>query len=171
MKKSVLTLTGLFFLLAATAQTTIRRMDAPRTINLDNQPLFIIDDSVVTDMSYMELNPENITSVTVLKDSTAVASYGPKARNGVIIIHTNHKPMFLNLEGILDQYNITGASRKLRVCIDNVLVKNSNRIALNPSEILRAEVITDICWKSPAEAGPEETYINLVTKKAATPTP
>ena len=166
MKATILTIAGLFFLATTFAQTQLRmRSDASRAMNPELQPLFIVDDSIVTDKALQTLNPNRIASIDVLKDSAATAIYGEKAKNGVVIIHTKQGVVYLNLNEVLDQYHISGENRKLKVCVDNILVKNRNKIMTDPSEIQRVEVTKDICWKSPTEAGPEETYINIVTKK------
>lgn len=52
----------------------------------DNSPLVIID-GVPGDMSY--LNPEDIKSMSVLKDAATATIYGARAAAGVILIETN----------------------------------------------------------------------------------
>ncbi len=70
----------------------------------DNQPLFVIDGMPInTDQSYrgssgqsgtytssrsIDLNPEDIATMTVLKGGAATALYGLQASNGVIVITT-----------------------------------------------------------------------------------
>jgi TonB-linked SusC/RagA family outer membrane protein len=57
----------------------------------NNDPLYIIDGTPVAD-SYMNfLNPNDITSIQVLKDASAASIYGSRASNGVILIETNKK--------------------------------------------------------------------------------
>jgi TonB-dependent SusC/RagA subfamily outer membrane receptor len=172
MKTTIVTIAGLFLLVAASAQNPVRtRTETARVINTEFQPLFIVDDSIVNDKILQTLNPNRIASIDILKDSAATAVYGEKAKNGVVIIHTKTGIVYLDLNQTLDQYHISGENRKLKVCVDNILVKNRNKIMTDPSDIQRIEVIKDICWKSPAEAGPEETYINIVTKKPVKATP
>lgn len=48
-------------------------------------PLFIIDGSIV---EKIDIKPEDISSVSVLKDKSATAIYGEKGKNGVVIITT-----------------------------------------------------------------------------------
>ncbi|WP_304198676.1 MG2 domain-containing protein, partial [Flavobacterium alvei] len=50
--------------------------------------LYIIDGEIVSEEIFKNLNPSDILSVDVLKDSKAPALYGSKAANGVIIITT-----------------------------------------------------------------------------------
>jgi len=51
-------------------------------------PLYIVDGKE-TD-SIESLLPENIESISVLKDQSAVSTYGEKGKNGVILITTKH---------------------------------------------------------------------------------
>ncbi|MFY9151633.1 MAG: TonB-dependent receptor [Prolixibacteraceae bacterium] len=57
------------------------------TIN-NNSPLYIID-GVPTEGGLSRMNPNDIESMTVLKDASSSAIYGARAANGVIIITTN----------------------------------------------------------------------------------
>lgn len=57
----------------------------------NNDPLYIIDGTPVAD-SYMNfLNPNDITSIQVLKDASAASIYGSRASNGVILIETTRR--------------------------------------------------------------------------------
>ena len=56
------------------------------TIN-NNDPLFIID-GVPTKWGMSQVNPNEIESMTVLKDASSAAIYGARGANGVIIITT-----------------------------------------------------------------------------------
>jgi TonB family protein len=50
------------------------------------KPLYILDGKEIT--SLMTINPNDIESISVLKDKTATAIYGPKGANGVVVIRT-----------------------------------------------------------------------------------
>src|SRR5690606_36221419 len=49
-------------------------------------PLYVVDGYPIQDISY--LSPNNIQSISVLKDASAAAIYGVRASNGVVIIET-----------------------------------------------------------------------------------
>lgn len=51
-----------------------------------NTPLFIVDGVPVDDISF--LNPNDVESISVLKDASSGAVYGGRAMNGVLVIHT-----------------------------------------------------------------------------------
>ncbi len=59
--------------------------------NSKNNPLFMLD-GVIIDKGRMDaVNPDNIESITVLKDKSATAMYGEKAKDGVILITSKKK--------------------------------------------------------------------------------
>ena len=62
------------------------RIRGLNSLNSSNTPLFILDGAPVTQTVFSTLNPNDIESVTVLKDASAVALYGSRAANGVIVI-------------------------------------------------------------------------------------
>lgn len=51
--------------------------------------LFILDWKKITEMN--GINPQNVEWISVLKNNSAVAKYGEKGRNGVIIITSKKK--------------------------------------------------------------------------------
>lgn len=57
----------------------------------NNDPLYVVDGVPVQDSYINFLNPDDITSVQVLKDASAASIYGSRASNGVIIIETTRK--------------------------------------------------------------------------------
>jgi TonB-dependent SusC/RagA subfamily outer membrane receptor len=141
-----------------TARTTTRAIPNP-------QPLFIVD-SVVTDMESLLLSPDNIKSIDVLKDSAVAASYGEKARNGVIIIRTKNNHEIFRLQELLNEYHVAEQDRTLPVCIDNVLVKDTSRIIADKKDVIKIEVTEGTYWLSPMEPSKQEAkYINIVTKR------
>lgn len=62
------------------------RIRGVNSINSSNTPLFILDGAPVTQSVFSTLNPNDIESITVLKDAASVAIYGTRAANGVIVI-------------------------------------------------------------------------------------
>jgi len=54
----------------------------------NNDPLYIIDGTPVTDSYLNWLSPDDIGEIQVLKDASAASIYGSRASNGVVIIET-----------------------------------------------------------------------------------
>lgn len=109
-----------------------------------NQPLFILDGFETTLTKILDLDMNQVESVTTLKDATAKAIYGSKAANGVIVIETV-KPesgrlrvtytgsMSLEVPD-LTSYNLTNAEEKLETEMMAGIFTSNNaqtQIALN----------------------------------------
>ncbi|MEZ7944567.1 MAG: SusC/RagA family TonB-linked outer membrane protein [Flavobacteriaceae bacterium] len=58
------------------------------SINGNTEPLFIMDGTPINEDNFRSMNPNEIASITVLKDAGATAIYGSRGANGVIIIKT-----------------------------------------------------------------------------------
>ena len=54
-----------------------------------NQPLFVLDGVIGVDATtIMDLDPEQVESITLLKDAAATVIYGSEAANGVVVVET-----------------------------------------------------------------------------------
>lgn len=70
----------------AGAQIRIRGIN---TFMADPEPLFVVNGSVINggySAIYSLVSPNDIRSVTVLKDASSTAIYGSRASNGVVVI-------------------------------------------------------------------------------------
>ncbi|MDR2118702.1 MAG: TonB-dependent receptor [Tannerellaceae bacterium] len=82
--------------------STSFRIRGSGSLSASNDPLYVIDGVATTTMEYSEIayensstsnilssiNPNDIESVTILKDAAAAALYGSRAANGVVLITT-----------------------------------------------------------------------------------
>lgn len=76
------------------------RVRGATSINASNDPLYVVDGVVINNVSLQhifqeratspltDINPNDIASIEVLKDASAIAIYGSRGANGVIIITT-----------------------------------------------------------------------------------
>jgi len=72
------------------------------SVNGSNDPLYVVDGVAYTGR-ISDLNPQDIESMTVLKDAASAALYGNRASNGVIIITTKKgKDSKLNVNASLN---------------------------------------------------------------------
>jgi len=62
------------------------RIRGANSINGDNSPLIVVDGLIDVDIN--SINPNDIASLSVLKDASSTAIYGNRGANGVIIITT-----------------------------------------------------------------------------------
>jgi len=64
------------------------RVRGSASISAGNDPLVVIDNVPCTMADFAALNPNDVVSITVLKDAAATAPYGSRASNGVLMITT-----------------------------------------------------------------------------------
>ena len=63
------------------------------SINSGTEPLFILDGVAISSADFNTINPNDIESVSVLKDASSTSIYGARAANGVIVITTKRGRM------------------------------------------------------------------------------
>lgn len=90
-----------------------------------NTPLIILDGFEISLTRMLDLNDEDVASVTLLKDGSATAIYGSRGANGVVVIETKRPEPgklrlsyrgSLNLEvPDLTGYNVLNAAEKLQL--------------------------------------------------------
>lgn len=77
------------------------------SINLSNEPLYVVDGFVVN--SIADIAPQDIESIDILKDGSSTAIYGASGANGVVLITTKSSK-----DGkTAISYNVFGGTRKL----------------------------------------------------------
>ena len=64
------------------------RIRGTRSISAGNDPLLVVDGVVDAVESFSDINPDDIKSITVLKDASSTAIYGARGSNGVVLITT-----------------------------------------------------------------------------------
>lgn len=80
------------------------------SINSTNSPLWVLD-GVIIGNSDPKLNPNDVESISVLKDASATALYGNRGANGVILVTTKRgkigvKPQVtVSLKSAINQFN------------------------------------------------------------------
>ncbi len=58
------------------------------SLTQSNTPLYVIDGFPMEDANTLAINPQDIKSISILKDASATAIYGSRGANGVIVIET-----------------------------------------------------------------------------------
>lgn len=102
----------------------ITDLDANYTGN-PNQPLFILDGFETTLQRVVDMDPNRVASITILKDASAAALYGSRSANGVIVIETLAPEegriqvsytgdYAINIPDLSD-YNLVNAKEKLQI--------------------------------------------------------
>ncbi|MBQ5645187.1 MAG: SusC/RagA family TonB-linked outer membrane protein [Bacteroidaceae bacterium] len=88
-----------------------------------NTPLFVLDGFIVPMSRILDLDPERVETITVLKDAAATSVYGSRAANGVVVVETKVAPdgaLSVSYNGTmtvqtpdLTDYNMMDAATKL----------------------------------------------------------
>lgn len=58
------------------------------TLYADRKPLVVVDGFPISNSDFSDINPNDVESVTVLKDAAAASIWGARAANGVIVVVT-----------------------------------------------------------------------------------
>lgn len=96
----------------------------------NNAPLYVVDGIPVSETYFRSINPDDVSSSSVLKDAAATSIYGNRGANGVIIINTKSGKFNSALKvgysaniGVSmlqkHRYNIANSSETLRLEKDN----------------------------------------------------
>lgn len=92
------------------------------SLTADNDPLIVMD-GIPYRGSLVDLDPNNIESMSILKDASAVAIYGSKGSNGVILIQTKRgvigKPQ-VNYKG---QFGLAETMQRIQVMGPNEFIR------------------------------------------------
>lgn len=88
-----------------------------------NTPLFVLDGFIVPMSRILDLDPERVENITILKDAAATSVYGSRASNGVVVVETKVAPdgaLSVSYNGTmtvqtpdLTDYNMMNAREKL----------------------------------------------------------
>ena len=116
--------------------------------------LYIVDGMPVN--SIEQINPNDIESISVLKDKSATALYGEKGKNGVILI-TLKKPVKLNVtkDPVKQVLVIIKQKQKTLLVSDEKqlqIVREKNRKYILPNKTIFFKILHSSCWtikKSP----------------------
>ncbi|OOQ59510.1 SusC/RagA family TonB-linked outer membrane protein [Mucilaginibacter pedocola] len=93
------------------------RIRGTNSINADSEPLYVIDGFPTNNGVGFTVNPEDIASISILKDAASTAIYGARGANGVILITTkngrNKKSNLmvsssLGYQRVVDRFDLAG---------------------------------------------------------------
>jgi TonB-linked SusC/RagA family outer membrane protein len=90
------------------------RIRGERSLTGTNDPLIVVD-GIPFSGSVNDINPNDITSLDILKDASATAIYGSRGSNGVIIISTKRGKAGKSVVTFDSYYGITSLMAQLKV--------------------------------------------------------
>src|SRR5690606_24539825 len=101
------------------------------SLTQSTSPLYVIDGFPVEDLDPATLNPEDIESMTILKDASSTAVYGSRAANGVIPIQPKRGMLGEPVVSLSSSYRIQQNPRKMEMMSPYEFVKYQSE--LNPT--------------------------------------
>ena len=125
-----------------------------------NTPLFVLDGFIVPMSRILDLDPERVENITVLKDAAATSVYGSRAANGVVVVETRVAPdgaLSVSYNGTmtvqtpdLTDYNMMDAATKLETEWRAGLYDPTNAAQMNLYNSYRRNVLggVDTYWLS-----------------------
>ena len=167
MKAFILYITIFTLTLNSVSGQTRIVFDGPNLTDKTRMPLIIVD-TFRTDLNHCVLDPGNIESINIFKDSSAASKFGDAGKYGIIMINPKPNTIFLRVSKILTEYVLCEEDKKLRICINKTLLSNPQLILIDKSEIERVEITTDRYWTNTREANSGERFINIVTRTKVT---
>ncbi|HTN36306.1 MAG TPA: TonB-dependent receptor [Arachidicoccus sp.] len=122
----------------------------------NSDPLYVIDGITVDNGGYESLNPDDIATITVLKDASA-AIYGARASNGVVIVTTkkgmNGAPKF-SYNGY---YGIQNPIKRVKLANAEQYATLRNQSLINDGK--------DPAFDNPAQYGSGTDWQDVIFKK------
>lgn len=130
-----------------------------------NEPLYVIDGLVADGTAFNRLNPNDIESISILKDAGSAAIYGSRAAGGVVLVTTkggkkNQKPT-VTLNGMVG-WNQTDYLYQAVDGYQNAILHNMQSTNIGKQPTYSQEQILDFY----NHLGEEEWAYNLLYKTA-----
>ena len=111
-------------------------------ITTKNPPLYILD-GVEIDSKKMDIKPEDIDHIDVLKGKSGTKMYGEKGKNGVVLIYSKKNsippPPLTNMA---KKAGFDGENPPL-IFLDGMIIEKSKMDAINPEDIQSISVLKD----------------------------
>lgn len=123
----------------ADAQIIIRGTGSFTDIN----PLYVVDGIQGTKNLFNTLNPQDIESITILKDASSTAIYGSAAANGVVIITTKKGKNGPPRISFTSQWGVARAWKQLHLLNAAQYVDALKELAVTKNAVLPAKFNTD----------------------------
>ncbi|HMH32856.1 MAG TPA: TonB-dependent receptor [Puia sp.] len=127
------------------------RVRGSSSISAGNDPLYIIDGIPTTDIS--AFNPNDIESISILKDAASASIYGTRAANGVVVITTKKGVPGKSTINFSTYFGTTSATKKLSVL-------NGKQYQDYANEQKQSVVITDSMVQANNINWPDQVFQN-----------
>lgn len=110
------------------------RIRGSSSISAGNDPLYVVDGIPMTDIA--AINPNDIETISILKDAASASIYGTRAANGVVLITTKKGKTGQSRIDINTYYGSSVTTRKLKVL-------NAQQYQDYTTEVYGSKIVTD----------------------------
>jgi len=125
------------------------RVRGASSISAGNDPLYIVDGIPLTDIS--SFNPNDIESISILKDAASASIYGTRAANGVVVITTKKGVAGKSRIDFSTYYGVTSPTKMLSVL-------NAKQYQAYANEQKGSPIITDAMVQANDVNWPKEVF-------------
>lgn len=125
------------------------RVRGASSISAGNDPLYIVDGIPLTDIS--SFNPNDIESISILKDAASASIYGTRAANGVVVITTKKGVAGKSRIDFSTYYGVTSPTKMLSVL-------NAQQYQAYANEQKQSTVVTDSMVQANDINWPKEVF-------------
>ncbi|MGZ3924662.1 MAG: TonB-dependent receptor plug domain-containing protein [Flavisolibacter sp.] len=112
------------------SQTLVSENKPSKAVGAVTMHPLVVVDGIETDMESMSLDPNNIESITVLKNGSAEAKYGEKGKEGVILITTKRGTQFYKINDFVDPAKDLNKS-VAKVQLNGKLLPDKNKLLID----------------------------------------
>ncbi|MFS4469214.1 TonB-dependent receptor plug domain-containing protein [Maribacter sp. 2210JD10-5] len=134
----------------STEKNDVVKIRCGTSLNYENEPLYIINGVPLNgEEALKEINPEDIASISILRDPDALSCYGAAGKNGVVLIQTetnkikkcSEKSYPFKVHCITNNNWMTQQDMyiELEVRVPSLRIQNKNALTLPPSIQMRGD--------------------------------
>lgn len=155
------------------SSSSVIRIRGTRSITASNDPLLVVDGVMDAISSLDEINPNDVESISVLKDASSTAIYGARGANGVILITTKGTSDSSGLQTFSVNFRAQGGVSTLPKKLD---IMNATEYALYRDEYMQysgtsasmnaASPVSELSVKDPYSKGAGTDWLGEVSRVA-----
>lgn len=139
-------------------QTIVYESKPPKAFNGAVLHPLVLVDNLETDMESMSVDPNNIETISVLKNGSALDKYGEKAKDGAILITTKPGTQFYKITDFVDSSkdlnkNVT------KIQLNGKLLPDANKLLIDKTAFTSSMLSTECKLGASLTASPEETLV------------
>lgn len=106
------------------------------SLTQSTSPLYVVDDFPIENLDPSTINPEDIESISILKDASSASVYGSRAANGVVLIKTKRGKVGKPAINLSTSMGFQGQPKKMELMNPYEFVKYQQEVNPNTATTL-----------------------------------